>query len=205
MANPARNDKYCIIGAGASGLAVAKNFKAARHSVRLPRARGGSRRSLEHRHRQRHRLRDHASGLRQLLDRLRRHADGGRGLSRPIPATSGCSATFATTSTKFGLGRPHRVRQSVERVAVARRQAVGSLGRRRRLARASIAASCGERTSRRAAHADLSRQVRRRDHPLARLQEPTAGARQARAGGRLRQLGGRYRRPMPCTAARACS
>jgi pyruvate/2-oxoglutarate dehydrogenase complex dihydrolipoamide dehydrogenase (E3) component len=28
MANPARNNKYCIIGAGASGLAVAKNFKA---------------------------------------------------------------------------------------------------------------------------------------------------------------------------------
>ena len=33
---PDRTDRYCIIGAGASGLAVAKNFVAARHPLRLP-------------------------------------------------------------------------------------------------------------------------------------------------------------------------
>ena len=147
MADLAGNDRYCIIGAGASGLAIAKNFK----------QRGIPFDCLE-READLGGLWNIAtdSGIVYETTHLvsasysTSYDDlpmGDEDVSRPTPATQRCSAIFATTSTKFGLGDDIEFGKSVSRRSRARRQAVGSLRRRRGSPAHLSRRRGGERTS----------------------------------------------------------
>ena len=105
MADLARNDRYCIIGAGASGLAVAKNFDQRGIPFDCLEREAEHRRALEHRHRKRHRLRDHAPGVLHLLHRLTTTCRCWTRTIPSIPATSACSAISATTCDDVRPGR----------------------------------------------------------------------------------------------------
>ena len=113
--------------------------------------------------------------------------------SRPTQATQRCSDIFAATWTNSASADDIEFGKSVTRVAARADKLweVSVAGEDRpRIYRGVVMASGHHDVPR---MPDISRPVRRRDHPLARLQEPAAGARQARAGGRMRQLRGRYR------------
>ena len=190
----------CIVGAGASGLAVAKNFV----------ARGIPFDCLE-------REQDigglwnfaTASGIVYETTHLVSSISSTGFDDLPMldedypeyPSHERVLGYFRDCRAQLRARAAHRVRQGGERdraaarrqlweVAVAGEDCTAPLSRR---------GDC-ERPPRRAAHADLSRHLRRRDHALAPLQEPQAGARQARAGGGLRQLGGGHR--LGCRARR---
>ena len=166
-----RNDKYCIIGAGASGLAVAKNFG----------QRGIPFDCLE-READLGGLWNFAteSGIvyetTHLVSAIYSTAyDDLPMVDEDYPAYPSHERVlgyFRDYVEKFGLAGAYRVRQSVDARRRARRQAVGRLGRRRSPPAHLSRRGGGERTSRRAAHADISRHVRRRDHPFARYKSP---------------------------------
>ena len=113
------------------GLAVAKNFIAARHCLRLPRARARYRRALEHRHRQRHRLRDDPPRLLHQLHRLRRPADAGRGLSRVSEPRARARLLPRLRAPSLGSAPHIELGKAVTTRCAARRQSCGRSRRRR--------------------------------------------------------------------------
>ncbi len=192
-------DKFCIIGAGASGLAVAKNFIERDIPFdcleRAPDLGGLWNIATD-------------SGIVYETTHLISSISSTSFDDLPMldedypeyPSHERVLGYFRDYAARFGIGEHIEFGKTVTRaaprgdelwdVAIAGEAAPAHLPRRRDR----------ERAPRHPAHADLSRHVRRRDHPLAPLQEPQAGARQARAGRRLRQLGGRYR--VGCRARR---
>ena len=195
-----RSDRYCIIGAGASGLAVAKNFV----------ERGIPFDCLE-REQDIGGLWNFAtqSGIVYETTHLVSSISSTGYDDLPMldedypeyPSHERVLGYFRDYVAHVRARAAHRARQDAWNALCRARDTLWEVTRRGRGAAAHLSRRGDrERPSRRAAHAELSRHLRRRDHALARLQEPEAGARQARAGGGLRQLGGRHR--VRCRARR---
>ncbi len=96
-----RTEKYCIVGAGSSGLAVAKNFRQAGIALRRPGARGRRGRQLVLRQTGQQRLPLDAFDLVEAAHRVHRLPDARRTIPN-IPATSRpgniCDPTPGTSS-----------------------------------------------------------------------------------------------------------
>ena len=187
-----RTDRYCIIGAGASGLAVAKNFVQRGIAFdcleREPDIGGLWNFATE-------------SGIVYETTHLVSSISSTGFDDLPMldedypeyPSHERVLGYFRDFVRTFGLAPHIELGKVVTKVAPRGdglwEVAVAGEAEPRAVPRRGG----GERASRCAAHADLPRHVHRRDAALAPLQEPQAGARQARAGGGLRQLGGRHR------------
>ena len=178
-------DKVCIIGAGSSGLAAAKTF--AERGIpfdcleREPDIGGLWNEDTEDRRRLRHDL----SRLLAQIYRLRRLSLA-RGISRlSVPPRD--ARLFARLRDEFRHPRQDRA-QHARRAGRARGRRLARPGRGRRASPLLSRPRHRQRSSRRAAHAENSRDIHRRDHALARLPQRQATRRQARCRGGRRQL-----------------
>ena len=170
-ASTATAEKFCILGAGSSGLAVAKNFRAAGHPVRLPRTRGRRRRQLVLRPLGQQRLPLDAADLLEAAHRVHRLSDA-RALSGS-PGPGHGLAVLAELCRAFSAVSAHRIQY-------ARRS--GETAPLTQLAAGEVTLASGERrhVSRRrdrqrsqlgSTLAKLSGQLRRRRDSLVTVQD----------------------------------
>ena len=181
-----------------------EEFRRARHSLRLPGARAGHRRLVEHRHALRRGLRDHPPRLLHQLHRLRRPADAGPGLSG-VPQSRARARLLPRFCAHVRNSGAYRVRPVDHRRSRRRATAPGQSSSPASRSLAAIAASsspAGTTTPR------ACRSIPAPSPARSCTRAPT-GAPGSCATGACWWWAAATRRPisspMPCTAARRCS